>query len=592
MRRRPFAIVRLALTLLLLAVPTTAFAAPSAADTAAAKQRFEAGLKLLKEGLTREALAAFLDAKRLAPRESIQRNISHTHRELKEFGAAHDAYVELLESYGSKMNEASRRKVELVVEELKMMTGVIRVDISETGARVNVDSRDVGETPLSRALRLNLGSHDVRITKSGFEPFTQRIELDAGNQEVVVRGPLVRVTVTGRLGVSVEGGKMARLLIDGVDRGSIPFEGELDPGEHEVVARSDTAASVPRKLEIIRGQRVEITLQLLSRMGTVRVDPADSEAVILLDGRTVGKGAWEGDASPGRHEVEIRRPGFRAHKRIVIVTAGQVSTVGNVAFVSTSADTRPHSRGPEPAPHDYQGAYIQLALFGAFAVAGERDDVFSDCVPTSRRIGGCTTGMPAGGGLAVRLGHSFGWWALEGLLLGEYDGWVTRTLYEREVYEQEGYSHVGVARREKYWFHRIGAGFGLGGRVTSRHPTFRFTAGLAVGGLHRRVGYTYQARSDQREGAEAGTSNHDSELAPYWVPTSVLDGGVLIGATPGTKFYLGVQAQLDLGGGGKLRADPFEAASLEGRRVGVPRVQVAGATQLFVGPMLGLQFGE
>lgn len=579
--------------LALMVLGDLAAAGPAAADVAAAKQRFETGLKLLKEGLAREALAAFLDAKRLAPRESIQRNIAHTYRELRDFGAAYDANIELLETFGDKMGEASRKKVQLAIEELKMMTGVIRIGVTEAGARVQVDSREVGRTPFPRPLRFNLGGHEVRVDKDGFEPLVQRVELQAGNQEVTVTGPLEKLATTGRLGVTVAGGGRARLSIDGVDRGLLPFEGDIDPGVHDLVAHSKTAASVPRRVEVERGKRVDVSLELVSAMGTVRVDPADSAAEILLDGRTVGKGAWEGDVTPGRHEVEIRRPSFRPHKRTVLVTAGQVASVGNVTFVASTADAGGRALRGEPLqPHDFTGAYVNLALFGAFAIGGARDSVFDPCAPKALNIGSCTTGVPAGGGLALRVGHSFGWWALEGALLGEYDTWMTRTLYEREVFQPESSEHIGVARQEEYRFHRIGAGAAVGGRATSKHRSIRFTSGLVAGVLHRRVGYAYQTESQQREGNSADTTAHVSAFAAHWLPVTVLDAGVLIGATPGTKAYLGLQLQLDLGGSDGLFAPGSDNERLEGRRVGVPRVRVAEGTQWFAGPVLGLQFGE
>src|SRR6202044_3870037 len=136
--------------------PASALAAPpppaaSAADLAAAKKLFATGLKLYNEGSFREALSAFTRANAIAPRASLQRNIAQCHRDLKDFGAAYDAYQTLLAQYGASMSAADRRSVQHAIDELATLTGTIRVDVTEAGAAVSLDDHDAGTTPLAGA---------------------------------------------------------------------------------------------------------------------------------------------------------------------------------------------------------------------------------------------------------------------------------------------------------------------------------------------------------------------------------------------------------------------------------------------------------
>jgi hypothetical protein len=62
---------------------------PPPAALAEAKKNFEVGLKLYKEGLLKEALAAFLAADKIVPRASVERNIGQCLRDLKDFAAAY-----------------------------------------------------------------------------------------------------------------------------------------------------------------------------------------------------------------------------------------------------------------------------------------------------------------------------------------------------------------------------------------------------------------------------------------------------------------------------------------------------------------------
>src|SRR6185369_4225948 len=98
------ALVLLVLALLVSAVAPRAWAAPPAkgdapppAALAEAKKNFEVGLKLYKEGLVKEALAAFVAADKIVARPSVERNIGQCQRDLKDFAGAYETYSALLE---------------------------------------------------------------------------------------------------------------------------------------------------------------------------------------------------------------------------------------------------------------------------------------------------------------------------------------------------------------------------------------------------------------------------------------------------------------------------------------------------------------
>jgi hypothetical protein len=182
--------------------PSTVRAAPpaaNAAELATAKKLFETGLKLYREGSYREALAAFRRANDLSPRASIQRNIAQCNRDLKDFGAAYEAYQVLLARYGATMNAPDRRAVQRAIEELAMLTGTLRIAVTEPGATVALDDHEVGTTPLAAPLRVGLGPHVVTVTKAGFEPIRKEIKLGGGD-EARVDGPTrrSRSSSTGR----------------------------------------------------------------------------------------------------------------------------------------------------------------------------------------------------------------------------------------------------------------------------------------------------------------------------------------------------------------------------------------------------------
>src|ERR1044071_4807800 len=104
-RSRPRTLLLLVLSLFVVA-PRVARAAPpkadapSAAALAEAKKKFEVGLKLYKEGLLKEALAAFVAADKIVPRASVERNIAQCQRDLKDLAAAFETYTALPDRFG------------------------------------------------------------------------------------------------------------------------------------------------------------------------------------------------------------------------------------------------------------------------------------------------------------------------------------------------------------------------------------------------------------------------------------------------------------------------------------------------------------
>ena len=121
--------------------PPTPPPPPTKEQLAEAKKFFDAGLKLAKQGLYQEALASFVEANRIVPRESIQRNIGEMHRNLKDFAAAYDDYELLLKNYGDKMKPSLKDAAGKALEELAVLTGVAVVTVQEPDAKITITAR-------------------------------------------------------------------------------------------------------------------------------------------------------------------------------------------------------------------------------------------------------------------------------------------------------------------------------------------------------------------------------------------------------------------------------------------------------------------
>src|SRR5260221_1761945 len=139
------------------APPATKPDAPPPAALAEAKKNFEVGLKLYKEGLLKEALAAFIAADKIVPRASVERNIGQCQRDLKDFAGAYETYLALLDKFSATLKPAESTDVKRAVDELGLLTGTIEVKSGEADATVSLDDNVIGKTPLAKPFRVNIG---------------------------------------------------------------------------------------------------------------------------------------------------------------------------------------------------------------------------------------------------------------------------------------------------------------------------------------------------------------------------------------------------------------------------------------------------
>lgn len=559
MRARLVALIAIALATCSASVPAWA-APPTAADVASAKKLFEQGLKLYNEGSYREALSDFLHANELAPRASIQRNIAQCHRDLREFAEAYDSYQTLLTKYGPTMSAADKRAVQRAIDELASLTATVKVNVTDPGATVAVDGNTVGTTPLANPVRVNLGAHTVTVAKTGFETLSKDVKVNGGDT-ISVDGPLQPEVTTGHLVVDAPTDAKVEVFVDGTDVGAAPWEGDVKPGAHMVEARGADRFSQPKQVDVARKARVEVALEITARTGTVQVDTHTADAVITIDDHEVGKGVWEGPLPAGEHQLVVQAPGFQVYKRAFIVHAGE-------RFLEDAPLER-------DATARYEGLYSGLALFGFATPSGSSTFIAEGCQQGTN----CKSSSPIGAGLGVRVGYSFGWIAVEGLVLGQYDHSTGSDI--------TGTDAVGdVRRNESYDFHRFGGGGAVGVRVATKHPHVRFTASTLFGAVAMANIYNQSVT-----GIAAGsTASQTSSTTVYGAPLLVMDAGVLVGWQNGAKFHLSLVTMVQLLGG-PVQASGDNKVNLAPSSYTTPQLQVADGTQVFIGPMLGFDFG-
>jgi tetratricopeptide (TPR) repeat protein len=143
--------------------------------------------------------------------------------------------------------------------------GYVRVVSDPPGAGVIVDDREAGargQTPFEGPLQT--GHHHVWIEREGYQPIEREFDIAVGD-EVRIDVELERVSY-GRLRV-VGNLRGARILVDGVQVGAVPWEGQVEGGTHIVRVEHDNMKAWESTVEVARGQLRPIRVRLRPAVG-------------------------------------------------------------------------------------------------------------------------------------------------------------------------------------------------------------------------------------------------------------------------------------------------------------------------------------
>jgi sulfur carrier protein ThiS len=570
-------------------IPSPPTAKPSAADAATAKRNFESGLKLYGEGSYPEALIAFEQSYRLGGRPSALKNIAQCHRNLKHFVEAYEAYDQMLALHEAELSAADKTAVKQALEELGLLTGTLLVTVNETGADIEIDGKSVGASPMQKPKRVSVADHQVRVTKATFAPFEETVRVGSQEQKSVTVTLAVE-KLAGHVVVREQNGREVHVFVDGQDKGPSPWEGDLDAGPHTIEAKGPRFASEARKIQLAAKERLDVALDATPLQGHLRVTTVPATATIAVDGKIVGAGSWDGDVSEGPHRIEVSLGSAPPQVRDVVIGRGQfvAQEIPIVAAIVSGHVT------------DFVGMYVRVALSASLGVGNQPDNSGMSVMQNG--------GPDLSFGASVRVGRSWDWWGAE--LVGQFMFEHRERDYTANLPATTGSNSFTFKDQSD------GANFflGVGPRVTSKDESVRFTFGIAPGVAVRSFNprrspdggggdlspnnpsssNRFVQTSQTSQSGPSGPTDYTQDFngAGYTAFGFVMDGGILIGSTPGPKFFLGMQASLDFAP--KLVTGPDTNTPIPDTSFKEPGrgISLVDGTQFFFGPVLGVQFGH
>jgi hypothetical protein len=525
------------------------------------------------------------------------RNVIRAHRDLKDNAAAYQACESLLAVYGDRMTPAGRAEAQQVLQELSLVTAAIAVRIEEPGAQVQIDGKDVGQTPLAKPFRINMGPHSVSVTKAGFETIAQQVDLQPGHNTASIDGPLTKEVLTGHVNVTaLPVDPTAKVFVDGKDVGPPPWQGDLDPGPHTIQVRGAATSSETRPVDVAKKGTYDVNLALRAQGGSLAVTVNTADAEISVDGKVVGKGTFQAPLAAGRHILSVAKVGFVPYKKDLVVNDGE-KVVESVALLPAGTGVY------ATTPHDWTGVYEQFNFVGLFGPVTPQNDVAQHVgySPDTQITGS----KAAGGGLNLSVGYSFGFWALEGSFLFSVDHSAAQANVSSAQNSPQhpplnmnadtspgvgpanppGQPNTAYPYTEKYDFYHVGGDITVGARLMPKTQGIRPTLGVG-GGVAIKT-----ACFNRGVSAQSGADNTVTcSFATYAAPALKIDGGIELGNTPGTRFYLGMLFLAEFAGhvgAGIPPTGPTAPVNFPN-----PQINIVSGAEFYLGPILGIQFGE
>lgn len=151
------------------------------ADVEEARRRFDRGVKLYSEGDFTLAVIEFERAYELVANYRVLYNIGQVSIQLRQYAKARQALEQYLSEGEGEIEEGRLAEVQADVEMLKSRTAKLTVLVNVAKARVFLDGKLLGITPLPDAILVDAGSHSIEVERTGFRNTTKSVTMAGGD---------------------------------------------------------------------------------------------------------------------------------------------------------------------------------------------------------------------------------------------------------------------------------------------------------------------------------------------------------------------------------------------------------------------------
>jgi hypothetical protein len=501
---------------------------------------------------------------------------------LGHFAEAYDDYADVLKNYADILKKDDRTKAEARLKELGQKTGTIAIHVNENQATISIDEKTLDASQPLGVIRRDVGPHHVHVEKEGFSAFDTTVTVTPAGR-AVVEVALVKKAKTGHVSVTGPAGETLRVLLDGLDVGATPWEGDLPPGSHTVAGRSSKSTAPPKTVEVSAGGSATVELSSNASTGRIEVTTSDGQGFIIVDGKPVAEGSFAGELPVGPHLIRVKREGYETFEKKIDLQ--EHDTIAETVTLRASAGTTKEANSKGDSDHPFSGVYGGLGIMGLIEPNGNGNSLETSC----SQIGAssCSTPPPLGGGIFGYGGYSWDPIGLELFLAAQFDETTPSANYTAN--SSLGSVVGGPPRIEQFILPRLGGVAAIRARATLDGKVFRFSFSAGPGLAYKDM---FLIRKATTQDGSNRSGKEVSDSVSYVSPALVADVAVHFRLSGGFAFSGGILTLFENAGETQVATQNQVLASNTG---GAPlrtfSYDAASGAQFFVGPYLGVEFG-
>ena len=188
-------------------------------------------------------------------------------------------------------------------------------------AEIWVDDRNTGERTPSR-IEIMQGERQIRVQKSGFKAFEQRILAVAGVPQEIDAGALIRADAQLRVS-SIPSN--AALTVNGLYMGQTPLRVDLKSQAKQIVQLVHPGyASATESIRLQTGEARDLQLQLTRMLGEVRIETRPKKAQVTINDQPLDPNERVLQLPLAPQRISITLPGYAGFDTVLNPRAGLV----------------------------------------------------------------------------------------------------------------------------------------------------------------------------------------------------------------------------------------------------------------------------
>ncbi len=264
-----------------------------------------------------------------------------------------------IKDYDFEIERAEEHEVSF---DLSPVDGQLKVSSNPKNARISVNGRSNGQTPVS--IDLDGGEHKIVVEKEGYVAVEELIILT--NEKAFAQRSYRLKRVSSTLTFSVNPAK-GQLLLNGrkIDpAGSYEVSSNV---KHTLTYVHEGFQPITRQVTLKENESKLVSINLESDVGEVEIHATPS-ADIFVDGKKAGEGTVNLSLTAIEHTIELRKSGYRTIEKTVRPSSKHKTLISEALIPELTA------RKSE-SPREYKNsAGIELKLFepGPFVMGAPR----------------------------------------------------------------------------------------------------------------------------------------------------------------------------------------------------------------------------